>query len=137
MMTKRWMTAWMCAAAVLATGCDLFGGRLAGEWEVEVVDADRCGMEMTLEQSGGDVEGDGEIDCRVFFEDGYYYDMVSDDADIEGDLDGDEFELTVTFFDDFFGEELESTLEGEVDGDELTGDIYIEGEWFGEIEGER
>jgi len=132
MVRRSWL-----GVLLLVAGCDLFGSRLAGDWDIEVIDAERCGMEVELEGSKDDVEGEGEIDCRIYFEGSYYYDIVNDDAEVEGDLDGDAFELEVTFYDDFFEEELSSTLEGEVDGDEMSGDIYIEGEWFGEFEGER
>jgi hypothetical protein len=125
----------------LLVACDpLFGSRLEGRWDIELTDFDDCGGELDLEQDGRDVFGDADVFCRVYFEvDGelYYYDFEESRADVEGRRDGSDFDLTITFWDDFFEYEVEVVLEGTVDGDRMDGDAEIDGDDAGEFEGDR
>ncbi len=123
----------------LLTGC---GPGLSGSWTIEVTDADDCTMELEIDTKGDDAEGEADVECRLFFQfydELVYYDMEADGVDITGDWDkkGGDFEIEIEFYDDFFEDDVEITLEGELDGDDIEGDVMVDGDDFGEFEGER
>ncbi len=110
-----------------------------GEWDLEVPDADSCSFELDLEQDDDELEGESEVDCRVWFnlDDGsYYYDFQVDDAEVEGEIDDGEVELAISFYDSFFETEIEWVIEGEIDGDEFEGELFLFDDFFGDIEGD-
>jgi hypothetical protein len=128
------------ALSLTAMGCSALFHPMEGDWELEVVDADDCTMELEIEQDGDELDGEAEVHCVLFFDVGgelWYYEMESDDADLTGDVDGDRFELVVSFYDDFYEEEIEIVLDGQRDGDDLEGDIEVDGEDYGDFEGSR
>jgi hypothetical protein len=138
-MTKPAVAAVLVLAPLL-TGCGLLGPSLEGRWDVELTDLDDCTAEIDLVQDGDDLSGDADVFCRVYFEysgELFYYDFEESKADVEGSRDGADFELEITFYDDFFEYEVEVVLEGTLDGDRIEGDAEIDGDDAGEFEGER
>jgi len=110
-----------------------------GEWDLEVPDADLCSFEFDLEQDDDELDGDGEVDCRVWFTvegEAYYYDFQSDDAEVEGEIDDDEIVLEISFYDSFFEADIEWVIEGEIDDDEFEGELFYFDSFFGDIEGD-
>ncbi len=136
----RFPTLFALCALTLAAGCQILGPNMTGDWDIDVVDADDCTMELELEQEGDDLEGEADIECRLFFTvsgESYYYDLSARGVDVDGDIDGDEFELEIEFYDDFFEDDVEMVLFGELDGDDIDGDIELFGDDWGEFEGRR
>jgi hypothetical protein len=126
--------------STLSTGCDLFGPSMTGTWDVEVVDADDCTVELELEQHGDEISGEADLFCRVYFSyygETFYYDYDEGHVDVEGDIDGDEFELILEFWDDVFEYDAEVVLTGTLDGDEIEGEVELDGDEFGDFEGDR
>ncbi len=129
-------------ALAALTGCDLLDGKMSGDWDLEAVDADDCTMTMEIDQSGDELEGESDVDCLLFLtigDDFFTYDMEASNADVEGDIDRDDgdFEIEVSFYDDFFEGEIVIELSGEVDGDDIEGEIIVDGDDFGDFEGEK
>jgi hypothetical protein len=126
----------LCPLALM--GCGLLGSPMQGDWAVELVDADQCTVDMEVEQSGSDLDGEADVNCRLFFSYGgesYYYDMEARGAELSGDFDGGDFEITIEFYDEFYEDDIEITLEGEVDGEDIDGDVEVNGDDFGDFEG--
>jgi hypothetical protein len=126
---------------MLLTGCTLFQKPARGDWELEVEEADACGMEISLEQDGEDLFGDADVDCRIYFSyDGqnYYYDVVARGESVEGsyDFDDGEVELELSFHDDGLDVDIELVLEGELDEGEFEGELYMNDEFFGDVIGD-
>jgi len=116
------------------------GSHLDGKWEIELVDADDCQIDLDIEQDGDDLEGEADINCVLFYE--YYgevwsYEMEHDGVDLTGEVDGEDFEIELEFYDEYFDEDLEFVLVGEVEDDEMDGDAELSGTDFGEFEGSR
>ena len=114
---------------------------ITGDWELELTDAEHCLITLEIEQDGDDLDGEADVECRIFFNyDGeyYYYDMEVRGADLEGDIDLDrmDFEIEIEFYDSFFEENIKVVLEGDIDEDEMKGDAEVFGEDWGEFEGE-
>lgn len=136
-MTNRWL-----ALLVLVSGlgaCNALGPRMTGDWEVEVEDADDCTADLEVKQKKGELSGEADLACRLYFTvDGevFYYDLEADGEDLEGEIDGTEFEIAVEFEDEVLGE-IELVLIGELDGDDIEGEVEINGEYFGDFKGSR
>jgi len=127
---------------LLVSGCGTLGPGLSGDWEVEVVEAESCTMEMELDQSGEDIEGEADLDCTIFYTfygENFWYQMEASNADVEGEIDrsdGD-FELEVNFYDTFYEEEIVIELSGELDGDDIEGEVILFDSDWGDFEGSR
>jgi hypothetical protein len=139
-MTRNLTLATLTLAASLFSGCAVLTP-MQGDWEVELTDADDCTVALELEQTGDEVEGEADLTCRIYITSGgetYTYDMEEDGIEVVGefDRDGNEFTLELEFYDSFFEADIEIVLEGELDEDELEGDAEINGEDWGEFEGE-
>ena len=84
MATRTWMTL-LTALSLNLGGCNLIGPNMVGDWEVDVVDADDCNLEMEIEQKQGELTGEADLSCRLFFDiygEQFYYDMVEDGLDL-------------------------------------------------------
>jgi len=141
-MTRTLITSMAALSLLTLVACDQFAQPdITGDWEIELTDADHCLITMELEQDGDELEGEADVECRIFFTydgESYYYDVDARGVDLEGELDLDrmDFEIDLEFYDDFFDENIEITLEGEVDGDQMEGDAEVFGDDWGEFEGE-
>lgn len=136
-MTTRFLTTVLLVSTL--GGCNLFGPRMTGDWSVEVLDADDCTADLEIEQKGDELSGEADLFCRLFFQvegETYYYDLEARGVDLEGDIDGDEFELRFEFRDELY-DKVEVVLIGELDGDDIEGEVEINGDYFGDFEGER
>jgi len=126
--------------SLFLSGCAL-RAPAAGDWELEVEDADMCEIEMELEQDGEDVFGDADVNCRIFFNYGgevYYYDLEARGADVEGEFDFNDSEITleISFYDNYLEDTIELEIEGEIEEDEFDGELWINGDRFGDIQGD-
>ena len=123
--------------SLLTVGCDMFSPA-TGSWELEVEDADRCTVDMDIEQAGDELSGEADVSCRIFFNyDGevYYYDMEQRGVYIEGDYDEGDIELEMRFYDDFLADNIEVIIEGELEDGEFEGELLLEGDLFGDVSG--
>ncbi len=128
------------ALVLLVGGCDLIGPKMQGDWEVEVVDADDCTLDLEIDQKGKDLEGEADVKCNIYFSfygEVYNYEMDHDNVDIEGEIDGDKFEIVLEFYDDFYEDDIEVVLTGEVDGEDIEGEVEVDGDELGDFEGSR
>lgn len=134
----KFNTICVLVAGLALAGCDLFAPA-AGSWELEVDDAERCTVDMEIEQSGEDLVGEADIDCRIYFSingESYYYDLEERNVDVEGEYDGGEIELEMSFFDDFLDSSMEIVIEGELEEGEFEGELILDGDEFGDISGD-
>jgi hypothetical protein len=128
----------LIAGLATLTACDDLP--MTGEWEVELPDAEACTIELEIFQDEDDLEGVAELDCTIYVETGNEifepYTLRFDDLEVDGEIDGEDFEIEIEFDAAILGR-LEFVLSGEVDGDELEGEVELNGLYFGEFEGER
>lgn len=103
----------MFLSVLLLTGCGLFVNA-NGDWEgvCTVPGYDPFDLELELEETGGDVEGDVKLTTGGYAVRG---DAAGDRDGVDVDLD---IELTNTD-----GQVLQGRFKGEIDGDEMEGDL--------------
>ena len=129
MVGMRGVFAWVLLGGCVPT--------LGGAWNIDMDDADDCSMELEVEQVGDDVDGEADVDCLVYLDGGNAHRMEEAHADVDGDRDGDDFVLRVSFFEDGIGD-IEFELDGGFDAiDTLEGDAELNGADFGDFSGER
>jgi len=127
-------------ALALLSGCSLFTPA-AGRWDLEVEDADDCGMEMTLEQSSSALTGDADISCRIYFEYGgeyYSYDIEARGVAVDGRYDKEfgDVDLELSFYDEELQTEIELEVEGDLRDGWFEGELFMNGERFGDLTGD-
>ena len=118
-------------------GCELMKPA-AGSWELEVEDAERCIIDMDLEQDADDLDGDADVSCRLYFtyyDELYYYDLEHRNVSVTGDYDQGEVELELRFYDDFYETTIEIDIEGELEDGDFEGEMILGGNYFGDLAG--
>ena len=123
---------------LFTAGCDLMTPA-AGSWELEVEDAERCYIDMDLDQEADELDGDADVFCRLYFTYGdelYYYDLDHRSVSVTGDYDQGDVELELSFYDDFYETTIEIEIEGELEDGEFEGEMILGGSYFGDLAGD-